>query len=160
MTPLSIGSCAEDSDAYLIAFHPSQTDLSAGNDQTSPTLIQAVEDTDYKTNEIEQNLNSLMNALTYVSGYLLRKCLIQHSYPICHHNFVTKDVNDSSLCYSACLRPLTFEGISSAGGLTIRKETFLCWRIHLCGNSCTESIKNIGSLTFNFCSQIPKLHGT
>ena len=119
MTPLSIGSCAEDSDAYLIAFHPSQSDLSAGNDQTSPPLIQAVEDTDYKTNEIEQNLNSLMNALTYVSGYLLRKCLIQHSCPICHHNFVTKDVNDSSLCYSACLRPLTFEGISSAGGLTM-----------------------------------------
>lgn len=124
MTPLSIGNCAEDSDAYLIAFHPSQSDLSAGNDQTSPPLIQAVEDTDYKTNEIEQNL-VCMNALTYVSGYLLRKCLIQHSCPICHHNFVTKDVNDSSLCYSACSRPLTFEGISSAGGLTIPKETFL-----------------------------------
>jgi hypothetical protein len=56
LTPLSIGSCAEDSDAYLIAFHPSQSDLSAGNDQTSPPLIEAVEDTDYKTNEIEQNL--------------------------------------------------------------------------------------------------------
>jgi hypothetical protein len=48
LTPLSIGSCAEDSDAYLIAFHPSQSELSAGNDQTSPPLIQAVEDTDYK----------------------------------------------------------------------------------------------------------------
>ena len=119
MTPLSIGNSAEDSDAYLIAFHPSQSDLSAGNDQTS----QEVEDTNYKTNEIEQNL-VCMNALTYVSCYLLRKCLIQHSCPICHHNFVTKDVNDSSLCYS-CSRPLTFEGISSAGGLTIPKETFL-----------------------------------
>jgi hypothetical protein len=96
LTLLSSGNCAEDSDAYLIAFHPSQSDLSAGNDQTSPPLIQAVEDTDYKTNEIEQNL-VCMNALTYVSG-----CLIQHSCPICHHNFVTKDVNDSSLCYSAC----------------------------------------------------------
>ena len=109
LTPLSTGNCAEDSDAYLIAFHPSQSDLSAGNDQTSPPLIQAVEDTDYKTNENEQNL-VCMNALTYVSGYLLRKCLIQHSCPICHHNFVTKDVSDSSLCYS-CSRPLTFEGI-------------------------------------------------
>jgi hypothetical protein len=56
LIPLSIGSCAEYSDAYLIACHPSQSDLSAGNDQTSPPLIQAVEDTDYKTNEIEQNL--------------------------------------------------------------------------------------------------------
>jgi hypothetical protein len=93
LTPLSIGNCAEDSDAYLIAFHPSQSDLSAGNDQTSTPLIQAVEDTDYKTNEIEQNV-VYMNALTYVSGYLLRKCLIQHSCPICHHNFVTKDVSD------------------------------------------------------------------
>jgi hypothetical protein len=105
LTPLSIGSCAEDSDAYLIAFHPNQSDLSAGNDQTSPPLIQAVEDTDYKTNEIEQNL-VCMNALTYVSGHLLRNCLIQHSCPICHHNFVTKDVNDSSLCYTSCSRPL------------------------------------------------------
>jgi hypothetical protein len=57
LTPLSTGNCADaDSDAYLIAFHPSQSDLSAGNDHTSPPLIQAVEDTDYKANEIEQNL--------------------------------------------------------------------------------------------------------
>jgi hypothetical protein len=53
LTPLSIGSFSEDSGAYLIAFHHSQSDLSAGNDQTSPPLIQAVEDTNYKTNEIE-----------------------------------------------------------------------------------------------------------
>jgi hypothetical protein len=36
--------------------------------QAHAPLIQAVEDTDYKTNEIEQNL-VWMNALTYVSGY-------------------------------------------------------------------------------------------
>ena len=158
MTPLSTGNCAEDFDACLIASRSSQSDLSAANYQRSPPQIHAVKDTDYKTNDIEQNLVS-MNALTYVSGYLLRKCLIQHSGPICHQNYVTKDVNDGSqlLCMFK-----TFEGIGSADGLTIPKETFLK---HVSSmestfvnvlNSCIER-KNIGSY---LCSQMPKLHGS
>ena len=158
LAPLSTGNCAEDFDTYLIASRPSQSDLSAANDQRGPPQIHAVKDTDYKTNDIEQNLVS-MNALTYVSGYLLRKCLIQHSCPICHQNYVTKDVNDSSqlLCMFK-----TFEGIGSADGLTIPKETFVK---HVSSmestfvnvlNSCIER-KNIGSY---LCSQMPKLHGS
>ena len=55
----------------------------------------------------------------------------------------------------------TFEGISSAGGLTIPKETFVK---HVSSmentflnvlNSCIER-KNTGSY---LCSQMPKLHG-
>ena len=52
LTPLSTGNCAEHFDAYLIASRPSQSDLSGAND---PPQIHSVKDTDYKTNDIEQN---------------------------------------------------------------------------------------------------------
>ena len=99
-----------------------------------------------------------MNALIYVSGYLLRKCLIHHTCPTCQLNLATNEINDSSQLF--CMFR-TFEGISNASGLTLPKETFVK-HISLMESKFVEVVnssierKNIGSY---LCSQLPKLQG-
>jgi hypothetical protein len=82
-----------------------------GSDQTSPPHMETVEDTDYKLNEIEQNL-VCKNALTYVSGYLLKNDLA-NIVVICYCNFVTKNINDSSQLLICLFK--TFEGMKQSG---------------------------------------------
>ena len=73
LTPLSTGNCAEHFDAYLIASCPSQSDLSTTNDQRSPH--KSIQSKIQTTKQMTSNKTVVsMNALTYVSGYLLRKC--------------------------------------------------------------------------------------
>lgn len=158
LTPLSTGNCADDLDAYLIGSHPTKPNSSEdmpSSDQTSPPHMETVDDTDYKLNEIEQNL-VCKNALTYVSGYLLKKCLSKHSCNICYCNFVTKNINDSSQLF--CLFK-TFEGMEQSGGLTIPQDIFVNYISSMENifvkelNSCIERAK----IANYICSQMPKL---
>ena len=59
LTPPATGKCADDLDAYVIGSHPNKPNPPEdmpSSDQTSAAHITTVYDTDYKTNEIEQNL--------------------------------------------------------------------------------------------------------
>ena len=55
LTPLLSGNCAEDFDAYLVKSHTTKSDTPAAQDQPIPPHS-TVEDTDYNTNEVGQNL--------------------------------------------------------------------------------------------------------
>ena len=78
LSPLPSFNCSADSDTFLVTMKD-QTSLSALSNLSSCTRKNtkkgpAIDAKDYKNEEVEKNLVS-MNAITYVAGYLLRKCL-------------------------------------------------------------------------------------
>ena len=158
LTPLSTGNCAEDFDTFLIGSHTRESNLPAGDDEqttkSQPSHIQ-VDDTDYKTEEMGKNL-VCMNALTYVAGYLLKKCLSKHNCETCTQTFTTENANDSSqlLCVFK-----TFEGIKASGGLILPEDMF----VRHVAEMETIFIKEFKSCTQRariaeyICSQMPKL---
>ena len=81
LTPLSSGNCAKDLDKILIG-SSATTQLGHTANNNSPTTPFSINESDFKMAEIEQNLVK-MNALTYVAGYLLKKCLEKHSCNQC-----------------------------------------------------------------------------
>ena len=157
LTPLLSGNCAEDFDAYLVKSHTTKSDTPAAQDQPIPPHS-TVEDTDYNTNEVGQNLVSI-NAVTYVSGYLLKKCLTKHPCDMCRRTCTTTSIDDSSQLF--CMFK-TFEGIDNGGGLTVPQDMFVQHVTQMEDifiNEFNKSIhrKNIGSY---LCAQMPALPKT
>lgn len=157
LTPLLSGNCAEDFDAYLVKSHTTKSDTPAAQDQPIPPHS-TVEDTDYNTNEVGQNLVSI-NAVTYVSGYLLKKCLTKHPCDMCRRTCTTTSIDDSSQLF--CMFK-SFEGIDNGGGLTVPQDMFVQHVTQMEDifiNEFNKSIhrKNIGSY---LCAQMPALPKT
>ena len=78
--------------------------------------------TDYKTSSLESNLIGI-NAITYVAGYLLKKCLLKHHCHICSTALVNNELTDSSQLF--CM----FKGYESKdklfGGLVSPSSPFV-----------------------------------
>ncbi|CAB4000060.1 Hypothetical predicted protein, partial [Paramuricea clavata] len=78
-----------------------------------------MDEKDYKHEEVEKNLMS-MNALTYVAGYLLRKCLDKQKCLTCAHK-LTLTSSSQLLCYFKA-----YENKSTdSGGLTGLQDEFI-----------------------------------
>ncbi len=96
LTPLPSGNCAEDLDTFLITSRSAGTNSSNSqdNNQSIPSpLASTVGDTDFKESEMEKNIISL-HAVTYVAGYLLKKCLAKHSCNVCHNALAVKQIDE------------------------------------------------------------------
>jgi hypothetical protein len=63
-------------------------------------LFHEIQDVDYKSSTIEENMIS-NNATTYVCGYLLKRCLEKHSCQTCSSALIKNELDstDKLLCY-------------------------------------------------------------
>ncbi|CAB4016533.1 Hypothetical predicted protein, partial [Paramuricea clavata] len=70
------------------------------NSSAQPMLFHDIQDVDYKSSTIEENLTS-NNATTYVCGYLLKRCLEKHSCQTCSSALIKNELDstDKLLCY-------------------------------------------------------------
>lgn len=99
LTP-SNTNCTPDLDAMLVKCKDAKktTEHVANDDGIAPFQIEEV---DYQLPMVEQNLMK-SNAITYVTGYLLKKCLLKHNCQTCSKVLSNKNELDSSsklFCY-------------------------------------------------------------
>ena len=76
----STGNCTDDLDSILVGEPKKANPLSAKTDEMQPCPF-VIDETDYKTCLKDNAVG--MNAVTYVAGYLVKKCLKKHSCQIC-----------------------------------------------------------------------------
>ena len=101
------GNCAADFDTLLVECSTQTTK----EKNASPTSIQQsnlnaslqLDEADYQSPSVKENLIGA-NALTYVAGYLLRKCLQHHQCDICRKILLQNELDDPSQ-YFAILKP-------------------------------------------------------
>jgi hypothetical protein len=104
LLPMGTGNCAPDLDSILVnskAIKKSKVESKEEeNSIVQPVLFKEIQDVDYNSSTIEENLIS-NNATTYVCGYLLKKCLEKHSCETCSSALVKKEFDspDELLCY-------------------------------------------------------------
>ena len=124
LTPLPSGNCAKDLDNILVGSTvTTRIGHAINNDLPTSTSPFNLNDSDYKMQEIEQNMLR-MNALTYVAGYLLRKCLEKHPCDQCRENLQAKELTRSSqlFCHFKA-----FDTTSSFGSLTVPQDNFVSY---------------------------------
>ena len=114
LSPIPTGNCAEDFDVFLIKSQDVPNSITERPSQ--PPTVTAT-DTDFKTIEIEKKILT-MNALTYVSGYLLTKCLTKHDCTSCNSILTSECIDDSSPLFTMFKE---FDGCK----LTIPKDSFV-----------------------------------
>lgn len=148
LSPLPSFNCSADSDTFLVTMKD-QTSLSALSDPSPGTQKNtktgpAIDEKDYKHEEVEKNLVS-MNALTYVAGYLLRKCLDKHKCLTCAQKLTVASLTNSSqlYCYFKA-----YENKSDFGGLTVPHDEFIQYVTKIESKVVDE---------LNSCIQRPKL---
>ena len=118
LVPSASGNCMGDIDSFLVQA-TSQTMLPVADTVQSQPLD--LDTTDYKSAEMENNVIS-MNAITYVAGYLLRKCLEKHICDTCTKELVNNELDSSSKLF--CL----FKGYDESkpfGGLLVPSTLFV-----------------------------------
>ena len=94
---LSSGNCTEDIDAILLAgskFEKASKPLVENVEDGSATAPLEVDVTDYKSC-LESDIIG-MNAMTYVTGYLLKKCFLKHTCDICQNALVEQELGSST----------------------------------------------------------------
>ena len=124
LTPLPSGNCAKDLDNILVGSTvTTRIGHAINNDLPTSTSPFNLNDSDYKMQEIEQNMLR-MNALTYVAGYLLRKCPEKHPCDQCRETLQAKELTSSSqlFCHFKA-----FDTTSSFGSLTVPQDNFVSY---------------------------------
>ena len=92
---VSNGNCSADLDNILIGCSQIKKTQDQGTDEEElhspkPFEVQAL---DYQIPSVEENIMSA-NAITYVAGYLLRKCLQQHPCKVCSKDLIQSELDD------------------------------------------------------------------
>jgi hypothetical protein len=64
------------------------------NSNVQPVLFNVIQDVDYKSSTMEENLIS-NNATTYNCGYLLKRCLEKHSCQTCSSALVKNELDST-----------------------------------------------------------------
>ena len=92
----STGNCTEYFDSVLVG---PNYNINSQASEKGPQPFN-FEDSNYKLNLFENYLFSLI-AMTYVAGYLLKKCFEMHKCQDCHKNLVSLELDNSSklICY-------------------------------------------------------------
>ena len=95
---LSSGNCAKDLDVILLAgskFEKATKPLDVQDVEDRPaTVALEVDVTDYKSCLESDTIG--MNAMTYVTGYLLKKCFVKHTCDICQNALVKQELDSST----------------------------------------------------------------
>ena len=81
--------------------------------------------TDFKESEMERNIISL-NTVTYIAGYLLKKCLAKHSCNVCHNVLAVKQIDECNQLF--CLSK-SYESLKN--GLTVPHNAFVNYVLEL-----------------------------
>ena len=117
---------------------------------SQPPTVTAT-DTDFKTIEIEKKILT-MNALTYVSGYLLMKCLTKHDCTSCNSILTSEYIDDSSQLFTMFKE---FDGCK----LTIPKDSFVKHILQMEDVFVNIFNNNIekANISQYLCSSMPKL---
>ena len=125
LSPLPSFNCSTDSDTFLVTTKD-QSSLSALSNPSPCTRKNtkkgpAIDAKYYKNEEVEKNLVS-MNAITYVAGYLLRKCLDKHECLTCSQKLTVTNLTNSSqlLCHFKA-----YKNKSDFGGLIVPQDEFV-----------------------------------
>jgi hypothetical protein len=96
----SNGNCSADVDAILVGYKTTgknvPDDIEEEHEVSQPFQVN---ESDYQLPAAKQNL-FMENAITYVTGYLLKKSLQQHQCQICSKELVNNDQLDSSSIWS------------------------------------------------------------
>ncbi len=138
---LPSGNCSEDFDSMLTGMNNQKDDNIPKEQNGQPeSAMFEVDVKDYKTC-LEGNLIG-MNAITYVSGYLLKKCFSKHSCDICTQELVNKQLTNSAQLL--CL----FKGYEESkekpfGGLITPSEKFVSYVTSLEATFVVEFGKNV-----------------
>ena len=119
LSAIPTGNCAEDPDVFLVKLEDrAATQNTAESEVNQPSTVQLASDTDYKCHDIEKNLLAI-NATTYVSGYLLKKCLTKHNCEVCHQTLALNNIEDNTQLF--CM----FKQFEGCKGLTVPKDVFV-----------------------------------
>ena len=103
LLPMGTGNCTPNLDTILVnskAIKNIKIDKDEKDNTVQPMLFAEITDVDYNSATIEENLVS-KNAITYVSGYLLKKCLEKHTCATCSGALTKQDLDSPNelLCY-------------------------------------------------------------
>ena len=92
----SNGNCTVDLDTILLSCSEVNEAPHQGNNKVVDLLPKPfdVPDVDYQVPAVEENMMST-NAITYVAGYLLKKCIDQHPCDICKQELVQTELNSA-----------------------------------------------------------------
>jgi hypothetical protein len=88
----SAGNCNADFNSMLVGA-PSQNVLSSLS-KTVPKAVE-IDVNDYRSSSVQDSLIGT-NAVAYVAGYLLKKCLLKHDCKTCKGKLVSQELDDSS----------------------------------------------------------------
>ena len=95
----SVGNCIEDLDLILAggAFNKSS---SLPSEKATKSQVLDIDVNDYRSAPMQSNITG-MNAVAYVSGYLLKKCFQRHECQICRSHLISNNLDDTSklFCY-------------------------------------------------------------
>ena len=89
----STGNCTDDLDRILVGEPKKANPLSAKTDEMQPCPF-VIDETDYKTCLKDNAVG--MNAVTYVAGYLVKKCLKKHSCQICMKQLIVDGLSSDT----------------------------------------------------------------
>ena len=102
----STGNCIEDLDSILVgsAVSAKKNDeacLNAEESNVAEAFI--IDESDYRVRDVEENFMST-NALTYVAGYLLKKCLQNHQCQVCSQFVIHNELDHPAqlFCHFKC----------------------------------------------------------
>ena len=166
------GNCFQDFDVVLVgtdfptAHLTTYSKSSPGSQQ--PQVPFDFDVADYNLVPIESNVTGI-NAITYVAGYLLKKCLLKHQCSVCKDHLTTDELNDESQLF--CWFKAYPSSNKPFGGLLCPSSFFVSYickledkfvaefskRFHKpgIGNSLLQHLEKF---TFTECKEFPSVY--
>ena len=149
------GNCTEDLDSVLVDHQGKDVQKHTAQPESSRFEVNV---TDYKTG-LESNLIGL-NAITYVSGYLVKKCLAKHCCDICTKELVNKQVTNSAqlFCFFKGYDELEKNPSGQTGGLITPSDNFVSYITGLEATFVVEFENNVSKQEIGkyLLSKLPK----
>ena len=153
---LSSGNCTEDLDAILLAGSKFEKASKPRVQEDKPaTAPLEVDVTDYKS-FLESDIIG-MNAMTYVAGYLLKKCFLKHTCDICQNVLVKQELSSSTQLL--CLFKAYEESKEKPfGGLISPSNVFVDYVLDLEAKFVSAFEKNVSKIGIGdyLLSNLPK----
>ena len=146
------GNCTEDLDAVLVGTNYNKNPTAFEECQSEPFQV---DESDYRLISLEENLIG-MNAITYVAGYLLKKCLEKHDCHSCIKELINNELDSSNklFCYFK-----SYESTKKPfGGLIVPSDTFVKYVTTIEGKFIEEfpTVLNMVGIGKYFSAKLPK----
>jgi hypothetical protein len=157
LLPTSTGNCAADLDALLVSCKAATSTANPWQETSWPapfTVTESNECADFKSESVKGNMFA-KNAITYVSGSVVRKCLKKHKCPMCAEALTSNDLDspDKLLCEFKA-----YDNSKPFGGLTVPDERLVRY-IHSAEQIFVDTFPNVISkqgIGKHLMSMLPK----